>query len=209
MTITKYLHSCLYIEHEGRTVLIDPGQFTYEAGVLDLQAIKPPDYLVFTHEHSDHFYQPFLIKLIAAFPDVRILTTPFILDQIGQAHKHVDTKSNDVISVRMIEHEDILLLPRPENIAVTIQNSLTHPGDSYQLETTAEILAMPMTAPWGSIVQSMKKILELNPKVVIPIHDWHWKHEALEGFYPRVKTFLKEAADIEFVIPETGKAISI
>lgn len=174
--------------------------------MLDLQTITRLDYIVFTHEHVDHFYQPFLTKIVAAFPNVQIISTPSVIEQIGTTHERTSSTGNDEISLQPAEHEEILLFPRPENITVTIHGKITHPGDSYQLSTTSEILAMPMTAPWGSMVQSLKRILALKPKMVIPIHDWHWKEDALTGFYPRIADFLATQG-IAFKPLKTGEPL--
>src|SRR3954453_23776641 len=51
MRITKFGHSCVRLEHDGKVVVIDPGMFT------DPEAIDGADAVLITHEHPDH-YQP-------------------------------------------------------------------------------------------------------------------------------------------------------
>src|SRR4051812_25886446 len=51
MRITKFGHSCIRIEHDGHTVVVDPGGFTQP------EAVDGVDAVLVTHEHPDH-YQP-------------------------------------------------------------------------------------------------------------------------------------------------------
>src|SRR5690349_7538048 len=48
MRITKFGHACVRVEHDGVTVVIDPGVFT------DLEAVDGADAVLITHEHADH-----------------------------------------------------------------------------------------------------------------------------------------------------------
>ncbi len=130
----------------------------------------------------------------------------------------IDTLSNLNYLLITHEHQDHLSLtfirklinkfPSPDNIRFSIGNILTHPGDSYQFSDSTAVLAMPMIAPWGSLVDGLTKILEVRPKKVIPIHDWHWKDSAKAAIYPRVTEYLRER-NIEFIIPETGKPFEV
>ena len=49
MRITKLGHACVRIEHDGTTVVIDPGVFT------DPSAVDGVDAVLVTHEHPDHY----------------------------------------------------------------------------------------------------------------------------------------------------------
>lgn len=208
MQITKYLHSCLLVEENDSVILIDPGQFTYDAKVLDLNLIEKLDFVLITHEHADHFYLPFLTEISRHFPEVSIITTKAVASQLEKERIPVMTEGTYDIHVESVSHEEILLFPAPENVKFTLFNKLTHPGDSHQFTTTTDVLAMPMTAPWGSMVEAMKKVIELKPKIVIPIHDWHWKDEAIAGFYPRVADLFREHG-IEFKQVKTGEKIEV
>jgi L-ascorbate metabolism protein UlaG (beta-lactamase superfamily) len=53
MKVTKFVHSCLFVETNERNILFDPGMMS--VGVLDLNKIKKLDDVVITHEHFDHF----------------------------------------------------------------------------------------------------------------------------------------------------------
>ncbi|MDO8655088.1 MAG: MBL fold metallo-hydrolase, partial [bacterium] len=52
MKITKYVHSCLLVEEQGKTALIDPGNYTFQSKALDLRYIEKLDFVLITHEHQ-------------------------------------------------------------------------------------------------------------------------------------------------------------
>ncbi len=54
----------------------------------------------------------------------------------------------------------------------------TSPGDSHSFSETMDVLAMPFIAPWGKTGDAVDKTIELLPKYVLPIHDWHYTQEA-------------------------------
>ncbi len=49
MRITKFGHSCVRIEYDGRALVIDPGMFT------DPGAVEGAEAILITHEHNDHW----------------------------------------------------------------------------------------------------------------------------------------------------------
>ena len=81
MRITKYEHACLLIE-EARTVLIDPGNFTRESGLLDITTLPKLDAILYTHEHQDHFDLALLKDLQGKFPEVVIISNPAFVSQL-------------------------------------------------------------------------------------------------------------------------------
>jgi L-ascorbate metabolism protein UlaG (beta-lactamase superfamily) len=83
-------------------------------------------------------------------------------------------------------------------------NVLTDPGDSHTFQQTKEILALPITAPWGAMVRAVNVALELQPKYIIPIHDWHWSDDARAQAYDMLEP-LFEGQGITFIKPVTGE----
>lgn len=208
LTITKFTHSCLLIEHEGRRILTDPGvysQFYADA----IQANGKVKEIIITHEHPDHFSLDFVRQVVADSPEVRITTTQVVANQLLAAGiQNVTTAASDDIVSFAARHEDVSFASAPDNIGVHLLGVLTHPGDSLEFVETKQILAMPMTAPWGSMHAALDKILELKPKFVIPIHDWHWRPEALKSSYGMYKQELAKEG-IELIIPTEGEAFTL
>ena len=56
MRITKFGHSCIRLEHDGKVVVVDPGMFT------DPEAVDGADAVVITHEHPDHYLPDHLAR---------------------------------------------------------------------------------------------------------------------------------------------------
>jgi hypothetical protein len=90
-------------------------------------------------------------------------------------------------------HEEVSpMFPQPEQIGVRYLDRLSHPGDSHNFSDTAPVLALPVTAPWGSTVRAVRLAIDLAPEHIIPIHDWHWKDEARQQAYDNLeKVFAK------------------
>lgn len=88
-------------------------------------------------------------------------------------------------------HESMapLTSPAPQNTGVHYLSELTHPGDSHHFNTSKKILALPITAPWGTMARACELGQQLEPQYIIPIHDWHYRDEARAIFYPRLKEF--------------------
>ena len=113
-----------------------------------------------------------------------------------------------MISAEDAPHELLLGGRSVENTLFNIFWKLTHPGDSLKLNKSCDILALPIQAPWGSFVASVEKAAALKPKIVIPIHDWHWKDIARRKLYDAAKNYLAEK-NIDFRGLETGEELII
>jgi L-ascorbate metabolism protein UlaG (beta-lactamase superfamily) len=83
-------------------------------------------------------------------------------------------------------------------------DTLTHAGDSHHFRETKAVLALPVQAPWGSLVGSIRLALQLRPKIIIPIHDWHWSDVARTSTYDSLETLFKNEG-IAFIKPVNGE----
>lgn len=208
MRITKYVHSCLLIEEAGKTILIDPGIFTYEEHALAITTIQKLDYLLITHEHPDHMHMPFIKELISRFPSVMIITNPAIVSLLQKENIHAETVGDELIHITEAPHERVFDKETPQNVLFTIAERITIPGDSLSFPQTKEILALPLMGPSWMITQAVEKALALKPSYIIPIHDWHWKDEARKVFYQRLDAFFTKQ-NILFKSIETGEQVEI
>lgn len=208
MIITKYLHSCLLLEEQQKTILIDPGQYTYDTKVFPLNTLQNLDFILITHEHADHCYVPFIQELLQKFPKVQILTNESVVNTLRAVNVDASTKTPEFITTESVPHEDVVTAVPPENTQFTLFQKFTDPGDSYHIRITAPILALPIQAPWGSFSDALKLAETLSPQYVIPIHDWHWKDEVRKNLYQRAYDYLK-LSEIEFKGIETGESVEI
>lgn len=208
--LTRFVHSCVLAELPDQTVLIDPGQFSYESGLFDLAKLERLDKIIVTHEHFDHFHQPFVEEVMKKFPDAVLVTTQAVHDKLGNMPEEKFAHASfDHLQVFDTTHARTPLgMTVPENIGVHVSGLFTHPGDSHSFNESRAVLAMPMTAPWGSITAASYKIQELKPKYVLPIHDWHWKPEAVQGVYESLRSAFNQQG-IDFMVPTDGETIDL
>lgn len=211
MKITKYVHACLLVETGTQNILVDPGQFSWESGLVSVDALPQLDAVVITHEHFDHFHPPFVAAVLKKFPGVSFVTTPSVaskLHDMGAVRIFSDSiEGIEVFSKK--RHASLEPLSRtPENIAVHIADKLTVGGDRQDLEETKEILALTVTAPWGSMIAAVGMAQRLKPKVIVPVHDWHWSDEARAAAYDKLKEFFADH-NIDFRKPTNGQAIEV
>ncbi len=203
MKITKFVHSCLLVEMPDRTALFDPGEFS----TVNVDSLKWLDDIIITHEHSDHCDINLLKALVEKFPKVRIKTPATLVPKLEGIS--VTTDAVEGIEFFLAPHEGHPpLITPPENVGVHYLDKLTHPGDSHSITTTKEILALPIAATWGSTDRAVQLALQLKPKHILPIHDWHWRDEVRTQMYDRLETLFKEY-DIEFHKLENGTPVNV
>jgi L-ascorbate metabolism protein UlaG (beta-lactamase superfamily) len=207
MKITKYVHSCLLVEVPGRVAIFDPGSMSKDS--FEMDKLESLDDIFITHEHQDHYDLEFIKELLKKFPDTRITTTESLVKQLEEQGIKAQSTPPEGVEFFDAPHEHVEpLFPTPKEIGIHYLNVLTDPGDSHTFTETKEILAMPVTGPWGSAIKGLNLVLELKPKYVFPIHDWHWSDAARQQMYGAFeKTLAKEG--IKFYQAENGVPVEI
>lgn len=208
MIITKHSHSCLLIKEQNQTILIDPGNYTYEEKALDINSLEKLDYILITHEHPDHMYMPFIKELVEKFPQVKIITNSSAVEVLKKEGVLASTEQSSDIQISSTPHERVFGVVPPENIQFSLFNKLTHPGDSLHFKLNTPILALPLQAPWCSLTEAVEYAVSLHPKIVIPIHDWHWNDSAREAFYERLTKYFGDNG-IEFNPLGRGEELAV
>ncbi len=208
MQVTKFVHSCLLVETPERTALFDPGSMSET--VLDVDKLGRLDDIFITHIHGDHFSLPLIKKLVAKFPSVRITSTPEVVAQLAAEGVKASGTPPEGVTFFDSPHESVAPLfgQPPQEIGIHYLDVLSHPGDSHSFHETKAILALPVTAPWGSTIRALNLALELKPRFVLPIHDWHWRDEAREQTYAMFERILSRQG-IKFFKLQTGKPVEI
>lgn len=204
MKITKLVHSCLLVEMPepvNRTVLFDPGNVS----TVDVNSLEYLDDIVVTHQHGDHYDPELIKKLVAKFPSVRILAPNDVVQLLQAEGVVAANEPPQGLSLFDSPHESVApLFPQPDEIGVHLLDKLTHPGDSHSFSETKDVLALPVQAPWGSTIHAVNLALELKPRYVVPIHDWHWRDEARENLYNNIERALGEEG-IAFIKAKNGE----
>jgi L-ascorbate metabolism protein UlaG (beta-lactamase superfamily) len=207
MKITKFVHSCLLVETDGCVALFDPGVMS--TPTINIDGITQLDDIFITHIHPDHYDPDFIKKLVEKFPEVRITATAeTVKDMAGQGIKASDQAPEGAVFFDS-PHESVApVFPQPEENGIHYLDVLSHPGDSHSFTETKAILALPITAPWGSSIKALNLALELKPQHVLPIHDWHWQDQARQQMYDRYAQ-LMDGQGITFHKLVSGEPIEI
>lgn len=176
MKLTKKSHACIRLEKDGRTLVIDPGNFSEQ------DAAAGADAVLVTHEHPDHFDGERLRTALEANPGAGIWTLRSVADQLsaafpGRVHTvgHGDTFSAAGFDVQVhgelhaVIHPDI---PRITNVGYLVDGSVFHPGDALTVPgQPVETLMLPVMAPWSKISEVIDYVREVKPRRAIDIHD--------------------------------------
>jgi len=208
MKITKYIHSCLLIEEQDKTVLIDPGLYSYNEHVFPFKTLEKLDTVLITHEHPDHMYLPFIKEILNKFPKLTIISNSSVQKILGESGISVTTENNEFVRLEEKIHEKVFDKNPPVNAVFTVFGKLTHPGDCINFSSASEIIAWPIHSFWSGTTMAMNKILELHPKVVIPMHEYPLKDEFREDLYERIEKYLFQHG-IQLRNAETGKTFIV
>lgn len=177
MKITKLGHCCLLIEIKGKRILTDPGSYTIEAH----SKIENINYILFTHEHQDHYHIDSLKVILEKNPEAVICSSSSVgelLDEEGIKYtliNHDDSISLGEIAVVGIGEKHAQMhkrIPLSSNLGYFIDGRLWYPGDAFtNPERPVEILALPVSGPWMKLSEAIDYALLLKPKKVFPVHD--------------------------------------
>ncbi len=181
MKVTKFGHSCLYVEEGDARILIDPGSYVFKETTVRPEDIPAADVILLTHEHADHT-DPDALRVILKKNAASIWTNAGVqvaLAKHGIASEVIArgaTRTMKGVSVRGIACDHGFIsdkYPRVENIGFLVAGRLFDPGDCVtpSEEVHADILALPIAAPWMAVREAVDFALRVKPKVVIPIHD--------------------------------------
>ncbi|MFI5620968.1 MBL fold metallo-hydrolase [Streptomyces sp. NPDC051567] len=176
MKLTKRLHSCVQLEKDGRTLVIDPGAFSEPDAGLGADA------LLVTHEHPDHFEEGRLRAALDADPAARLWTLRSVAERLAPAYPgrvhtvgHGDTFTAAGFDVQVHGELHAVIhpeLPRVTNVGFLVEGSLFHPGDALTVPgVPVETLLLPVHAPWNKVSEVIDYLREVAPRQALDIHD--------------------------------------
>lgn len=175
MKLTKYQHACLVITNDDTTIVIDPGVFT-----RDFIMPRKVHAVVITHEHPDHFDEKRVKEILTAHPKATLFAHETITVRFTNSAT-VAVKLNEIYSIgsvtlRFYGGSHALITPNTPvlpNFGVLINDSFYYPGDSFVAPEgkAVKILALPASAPWLKISESIEFLDQIKPSFVFPTHD--------------------------------------
>jgi L-ascorbate metabolism protein UlaG (beta-lactamase superfamily) len=212
MTITKLGHCCLLIETKGKKILTDPGMYSVEAHA-QLTGI---DYILITHEHSDHFHLESLKELLKNNPAAKIYANVSVGDLLEQENipytlvEHgSDFTLGDEIDLKGFGTDHAIIhqsLGHMDNTGFLIDKRLWYPGDAFvNPNTEVEILALPIAGPWMKFSEAIDYASMLKPKVVFPVHDAIIVESLRKNFLQKLPVALFSKLGIEFIPLDSGE----
>jgi L-ascorbate metabolism protein UlaG (beta-lactamase superfamily) len=185
MLITHVGHSCLLVESGDVRVLLDPGAYTH--GFEELTGL---DAVLVTHAHPDHCDAERLPTLLEANPGALLIAEPETAAELRRVglessplHPGESTEVGSLTvtatggahdgDLHAVIHEEV---PRIGNVGMVLsaegEPTLFHPGDSYAVvPRDVDVLALPLSAPWASLSDTVAFLRAVAPRSAVPIHD--------------------------------------
>lgn len=177
--ITRFGHAAVLVEASESRILIDPGVFSSD----DAFALTGLDAIVVTHQHADHVDVARLPGLLAANPEALLLADPQTVSIVETGNWRSNAEGQEVtvgnVMLRGVgsRHAEITpQLPRIDNVGVLVsapgEPTLFHPGDTYEYAPSGvTVLALPLSAPWTKVSETVDFLRRVSPQAFFPIHD--------------------------------------
>ena len=190
MQITRFGHAAVLVEAADTRLLIDPGGFSPD----ETFALEGLDGIVVTHQHPDHLDQQRFPGLLERNPGAVLVCDPetaAIVPDVDWVQNHdglVTTIGALTVRGVGVEHAVILpSIPRIANVGVLVtadgEPTLFHPGDTYAYAPVGvDVLALPLSAPWAKLSETVEFVQRVSPSTLFPIHD-RTISEAAYGIY--------------------------
>jgi L-ascorbate metabolism protein UlaG (beta-lactamase superfamily) len=176
MQLTKYPHSCVRLEQDGRSLLIDPGEFSQPDA-----ALQGVDVVLVTHEHVDHIDVKATTAAMRSNASLRMWAPSSVAASFEEFADRVTEvapgQSFEIEGFRVSTHggqHAVIhpLIPVVKNVGYLINDHLYHPGDSLIVpEVPVDILLVPLHAPWSKFSDVADFIIGIRAKQSFQIHD--------------------------------------
>jgi L-ascorbate metabolism protein UlaG (beta-lactamase superfamily) len=190
-------HAAVLIEASDTRVLIDPGNVSI-AETFELEGL---DGIVVTHQHPDHLDPERIGGLLERNDGATLLCDPetaaIVEHGVWTAHTHDDETyvgGLTVLGVGARHAEIVPQLRRIANTGVLVsangEPTLFHPGDSYEhAPIGVDVLALPLSAPWAKISETVDFIDRVSPTTLFPIHDSAITERAYGTYWGHIQNF--------------------
>lgn len=180
MELTKYTHSCVRLENEGRVLVVDPGTFSEVE-----EALEGAHHVLVTHVHPDHLDRERVCAHLRANPRTVVHAPASVAaglrEALGEGFAVHDAEPESVLeldgfTVRTFGGQHALIHPlirTVDNIGYLVDDTVYHPGDSLVVPhgLTVPVLLAPIHAPWNKMAEVIDFIVAVRAARVFQIHD--------------------------------------
>lgn len=195
MRVTKFGHSCIRVEHEGRAVVIDPGVLT------EADAVDGVDAVLITHEHPDHYLPDHLLAADAPVFTIGAVATRIREDSPELAERVTVVAPGESfdpgIPARAVGELHAVIhpeLPRFHNSGYLLtagDHRIYHPGDALTAPgESVDLLCVPVSAPWLKASEAVEFARAVKAPRNLAIHDKVYSEAGLAIIDGHMDTFL-------------------
>jgi L-ascorbate metabolism protein UlaG (beta-lactamase superfamily) len=212
MRLTKLGHSCVRLEKDGGTLVIDPGIWSGPDALADASAV------LVTHEHADHLDADALRAALTADPGLGLWTNHSVAVQFAdygsQVHEvtHGDVITAAGFDVRVYGRDHALIfrgVPVIANTGFAVDGTVFHPGDSFTVpEDRVPTLLLPVSAPWLKFAEVTDYAREVAPQRGYAIHDAILSPQGI-GLVGNLLKMMARPGDGPFTRLEPGTSIDL
>jgi L-ascorbate metabolism protein UlaG (beta-lactamase superfamily) len=177
MRITKFGHACVRIEHEGSSVVLDPGVFT------EPEALDQASAVLITHEHADHVHPDLLRRSDAPIWTIEAVARLLREQAPDVAERVTVVRPGDRLEVaglpvevvgekHAVIHPDYDRFDNSGYLLTVGEWSVYHPGDSLTGPgRPVDVLLAPVSAPWLKVSEAVDFVRAVGAPRSLGIHD--------------------------------------
>ncbi len=213
MRLTKLGHSCVRLEKDGATLVIDPGRWSEAA-----DALSGASAVLVTHEHPDHLDADAVRAALAGDPALELWTNASIAGQFrdfgGRVHAvdHGDAFTAAGFDVHVYGHDHAQIhrdIPIVVNTGFAVNGEVFHPGDALTVpEDRVPTLLLPIVAPWLKASEMIDYAREVAPQRAYAIHDAVLNENGI-GLWQRMMQVAAQPSGAAFARLEPGSAVEL